>query len=77
MFVLTTALVLFWRNSRYTLLGNAWQGVAQASTEDTKPILKKAVDMTDSEVWEELKRTRRSKDILYIGSHRVNVQSAQ
>jgi hypothetical protein len=77
MFVLTTALVLFWRSSRYTLLGNAWQGVAQAITEDTEPVFDKAVDMTDSEVWEELKRTRKDKDILYIGSHRVNVQSAQ
>ncbi|KAK7918085.1 hypothetical protein PG985_009959 [Apiospora marii] len=48
--VLGITLFLFFRRTEATMIGNAWQSVAQAVSDDTLPILDQAGDMRDKEV---------------------------
>ena len=45
----------FARESRFSMLGNTWQGLSQAVAEKTRDYLYIASMMTDSEVGEEMK----------------------
>lgn len=48
--VLGTTLFLFLRRTDATMIGNAWQSVAQVVSDDTLPILDQAGDLRDKEV---------------------------
>jgi hypothetical protein len=48
-------LILFRSRTKISLLGNVWMSVAQFSTTEIEPLLKDAVNMTDSEVAKVLK----------------------
>ncbi|KAK8076638.1 hypothetical protein PG994_003910 [Apiospora phragmitis] len=48
--VLGTTVFLFLRRTEATMLGNAWQSVAQVVSDDTLPILDQAGDLRDKEV---------------------------
>ena len=45
-----TAMVLFLSETDHSLLGNAWQAVAQVSSSDTMDTMRHASNMTDPEV---------------------------
>ncbi|KAM4064428.1 hypothetical protein HRG_006239 [Hirsutella rhossiliensis] len=50
-FVLVVAVtVLFLRLARDSLIGNSWQAVSQAVSEDTRPLLEQAGAMTDKDI---------------------------
>jgi hypothetical protein len=42
--------------ARFSMLGNTWQGLSQAVTEETRNYLSTASMMTDSEVEEKMKQ---------------------
>ncbi|KAK8108837.1 hypothetical protein PG984_014638 [Apiospora sp. TS-2023a] len=48
--VLGATLFLFLRRTETTMIGNAWQSVAQVISDDTLPILEQAGDLRDKEV---------------------------
>lgn len=52
------AVVLFLRRTRHSLLGNAWQAVAQVSSADTRETVRCASNMTDREVGRMLRMGR-------------------
>jgi hypothetical protein len=47
---------VFARESRFSMLGNTWEGLSQAITEETRDYLSIASMMTDSEVEEKMKQ---------------------
>jgi len=47
---------VFARKSRYSMLGNTWQGLSQAATEETRQYLAVASMMTDSEMEERMNK---------------------
>jgi hypothetical protein len=68
---------VFARESRFSMLGNAWKGLSQAITEETRDYLSIASMMTDSEVEEKrkqdgVKRTAVGLEQIY-GSRVVSV----
>jgi hypothetical protein len=54
--LLLIVVTVFARESRFSMLGNTWQGLSQAVTEETRDHLSIASMMTDSEVEEKMKQ---------------------
>ena len=61
--------VLYWfvQGTKYTLLGESWQGLAQAVTAETMPYLEKATEMNDDEVKEQMTRDGLKKRRVKLG----------
>ncbi|KAH8781921.1 hypothetical protein BGZ57DRAFT_285238 [Hyaloscypha finlandica] len=66
LFVLSLTALLFFLNTKHSLLGNSWQAVAQVVSERTRPILNQSFDMTDREVEKVLKASGRDQKIFGV-----------
>lgn len=62
-------IVLIWfvKETRYTLLGETWQGLSQAVTTETMPYLMQATALKDDELKETIKRDWLSKERVRLG----------
>lgn len=48
--LVVTAIIFFHSETNHSLLGNAWQAVAQVSSSDTMDVMHHASNMTDQEI---------------------------
>ena len=58
--------ILFRERARSTMLGNAWQAIAQMVTDETMPLLEQADGMEDKEVADVLRKTGRDKESMGV-----------
>ena len=75
MLLVKAAVTEFLRSTRSTMLGNAWQAVAQVVSEKTLPILHRADGMTDREVLRWIKERPYHTETVGIVRSRLNGRS--